>query len=90
MFDFAYGSKAWVPNADGSDSTLTYYYAVSNTNDGEPGFSAANSPGVMSDLSGTFLIFNLMLQLNGNSLIGLVFVLALALIKGPLVKVAGN
>jgi len=57
MFDFAYGSKAWVQNADGTDSTLTYYYAVSNTDDGEPGFSAANSPGVMSDLSGTFFNF---------------------------------
>ena len=57
MFDFAYGSKAWVPNEDGSDSTLTYYYAVSNTDDGEPGFSAANAPGVMSDLSGTFFNF---------------------------------
>ena len=57
MFDFAYGSKAWVQNEDGSDSTLTYYYAVSNTDDGEPGFSAANAPGVMSDLSGTFFNF---------------------------------
>jgi hypothetical protein len=57
MFDFAYGSKAWVPNEDGSDSTLTYYYAVSNTDDGEPGFNAANAPGVMSDLSGTFFNF---------------------------------
>ena len=57
MFDFAYGSKNWVRNADGTDSTLTYYYAVSNTNDSEPGFSAANSPGVMSDLSGTFFNF---------------------------------
>ena len=57
MFDFAYGSKAWVQNADGSDSTLTYYYAVSNTDDGEPGFNAANAPGVMSDLSGTFFNF---------------------------------
>ena len=26
MFDFAYGSKNWVRNADGTDSTLTYYW----------------------------------------------------------------
>ena len=57
LFDFAYGSKAWVQNADGSDSTLTYYYAVTSTDDDEPGFSAANAPGVMSDLSGTFFNF---------------------------------
>ena len=57
MFNFAYGSKAWVKNDDQSDSTLTYYYAVTSTSDSEPGFSAANAPGVMSDLSGTFFNF---------------------------------
>jgi len=57
LFDFAYGSKAWVLNEDGSDSTLTYYYAVANIDDDEPGFYAANAPGVMSDISGTFFNF---------------------------------
>ena len=57
MFDFAYGSKAWVPNEDGTDSTLTYYYAVDDVANPISGFNASNAPGVMSDLSGTFFNF---------------------------------
>ncbi len=57
MFNFAYGSKAWVLNGDGTDSTLTYYYAVDDTDNPISGFNAANAPGVMSDLSGTFFNF---------------------------------
>ena len=57
MFDFAYGSKAWVPNEDGTDSTLTYYYAVDDVGNPIDGFDASNAPGVMSDLSGTFFNF---------------------------------
>ena len=57
LFDFAYGSKAWVPNEDGTDSTLTYYYAVDDVGNPISGFSASNAPGVMSDLSGTFFNF---------------------------------
>ncbi len=57
MFDFAYGYKAWVPNEAGTDSTLTYYYAVADPNNPIDGFDASNAPGVMSDLSGTFFNF---------------------------------
>ena len=57
MFDFAYGSKAWVTNEEGTDSTLTYYYAVDNVGNPIDGFDASNAPGVMSDLSGTFFNF---------------------------------
>ena len=57
MFDFAYGSKAWVSNEDGTDSTLTYYYAVDDVGNPIDGFEASNAPGVMSDLSGTFFNF---------------------------------
>ena len=57
MFDFAYGSKAWVTNEEGTDSTLTYYYAVDNVGNPIDGFEASNAPGVMSDLSGTFFNF---------------------------------
>ena len=57
LFDFAYGSKAWVPNEDGTDSTLTYYYAVDDVGNPISGFDAKNAPGVMSDLSGTFFNF---------------------------------
>ena len=57
LFDFAYGSKAWVINEDGTDSTLTYYYAVDDLANPIDGFEASNAPGVMSDLSGTFFNF---------------------------------
>ncbi len=57
MFEFAYGSKAWVPNEEGTDSTLTYYYAVDDVGNPIDGFEASNAPGVMSDLSGTFFNF---------------------------------
>ncbi len=53
MFDFSYGPK--VP-AD-SNSTVSYYYAVDNLGNPISGFNAANAPGVMSDLSGTFFNF---------------------------------
>ena len=56
LFDFAYGSKAWVLNEDGTD-TLEYYYAVDDVNNPIDGFDAPNAPGVMSDLSGTFFNF---------------------------------
>ena len=57
MFNFSYGSKAWTVNAEGTDSTLYYYYAVDNTGSPIAGFNASNAPGVMSDLSGTFFNF---------------------------------
>ena len=57
LFDFAYGSKAWILNEDGTDSTLTYYYAVDDVLNPIDGFDASNAPGVMSDLSGTFFNF---------------------------------
>ena len=53
MFDFSYGPK--VPGVDAdSNSTVNYYYAVDNLGNPISGFNAANAPGVMSDLSGTF------------------------------------
>ena len=57
MFNFAYGSKNWDVNDDQTDSTLTYYYAVDDVGNPISGFNAANAPGVMSDLSGTFFNF---------------------------------
>ena len=56
MFDFSYGPK--VPGVDAdSNSTVSYYYAVDNLGNPISGFNAANAPGVMSDLSGTFFNF---------------------------------
>ena len=56
MFDFSYGPK--VPGVDAdSNSTVNYYYAVDNLVNPISGFNAANAPGVMSDLSGTFFNF---------------------------------
>ena len=56
MFDFSYGPK--VPGLDAdSNSTVNYYYAVDNLDNPISGFNAANAPGVMSDLSGTFFNF---------------------------------
>ena len=57
MFNFAYGPKAWVANETDTDSTLTYYYGVDTLGNPISGFNAANAPGVMSDLSGTFFNF---------------------------------
>jgi len=57
MFNFAYGPKSWVVNDTGTDSTLTYYYGVDTLGNPISGFNAANAPGVMSDLSGTFFNF---------------------------------
>ena len=57
MFNFSYGDKKWEVNDDGTDSTLMYYYAVDDTGTPIAGFNAANAPGVMSDLSGTFFNF---------------------------------
>ena len=54
MFYFAYGSKNWDVNDDQTDSTLTYYYAVDDVGNPISGFNAANAPGVMSDLRGTY------------------------------------
>ena len=51
MFEFAYG-----PNS--TDSTeVKYYYEVDSVITPISGFNAANAPGVMSDLSGTFFNF---------------------------------
>ena len=56
MFDFSYGPK--VPGVDAdSNTTVNYYYAVDNLGNPISGFNAANAPGVMSDLSGTFFNF---------------------------------
>ena len=56
MFDFSYGPK--VPGVDAdSNATVNYYYAVDNLGNPISGFNAANAPGVMSDLSGTFFNF---------------------------------
>ena len=56
MFDFSYGPK--VPGVDAdSNLTVNYYYAVDNLGNPISGFNAANAPGVMSDLSGTFFNF---------------------------------
>ena len=57
MFNFAYGPKSWVVNETETDSTLTYYYGVDTLGNPISGFNAANAPGVMSDLSGTFFNF---------------------------------
>ena len=60
LFDFAYGDRAWVPIDDNdpeADSTLTYYYAVDDTDVSPSGFNAVKAPGTMSDLSGTFFNF---------------------------------
>ena len=56
MFDFSYGPKVSAVGAD-SSSTVNYYYAVDNLGNPISGFNAANAPGVMSDLSGTFFNF---------------------------------
>ena len=56
MFDFSYGPKVSGEDAD-SNSTVNYYYAVDNLGNPISGFNAANAPGVMSDLSGTFFNF---------------------------------
>ena len=56
MFNFAYG-----PNPPGFDedsiAIVNYYYLVDNLANPISGFNAANAPGVMSDLSGTFFNF---------------------------------
>ena len=56
MFDFSYGPKLPGVDAD-SNATVNYYYAVDNLGNPISGFNAANAPGVMSDLSGTFFNF---------------------------------
>ena len=56
MFDFSYGPKIAGVDAD-SNSTVNYYYAVDTLGNPISGFNAANAPGVMSDLSGTFFNF---------------------------------
>ena len=56
MFDFSYGPKVSGVGSD-SNSTVNYYYAVDNLGNPISGFNAANAPGVMSDLSGTFFNF---------------------------------
>ena len=56
MFDFSYGPKVSGVDSD-SNSTVNYYYAVDNLGNPISGFNAANAPGVMSDLSGTFFNF---------------------------------
>jgi hypothetical protein len=57
MFDFSYGPKALADHDNDGDSTLTYYYKVDDLTEAISGFNAANAPGVMSDLSGTFFNF---------------------------------
>ena len=56
MFEFAYGPDSLTFDVD-SNSTVNYYYAVDNLGNPISGFNAANAPGVMSDLSGTFFNF---------------------------------
>ena len=56
MFEFAYGPDSLIFDAD-SNSTVNYFYAVDNLGNPISGFNAANAPGVMSDLSGTFFNF---------------------------------
>ena len=56
MFDFSYGPKVTTVDAD-SNAIVNYYYAVDNLGNPISGFNAANAPGVMSDLSGTFFNF---------------------------------
>jgi len=56
MFEFAYGPDSLIFDAD-SNSIVNYYYAVDNLGNPISGFNAANAPGVMSDLSGTFFNF---------------------------------
>ena len=56
MFDFSYGPKLPGVDAD-SNAAVIYYYAVDNLGNPISGFNAANAPGVMSDLSGTFFNF---------------------------------
>tara|TARA_B100000941_G_scaffold176923_1_gene126659 strand:- start:166 stop:1059 length:894 start_codon:yes stop_codon:yes gene_type:complete len=56
MFDFSYGPKVTTVDTD-SNAIVNYYYAVDNLGNPISGFNAANAPGVMSDLSGTFFNF---------------------------------
>ena len=56
MFDFSYGPKVTTVDTD-SNAIVNYYYAVDNLGNAISGFNAANAPGVMSDLSGTFFNF---------------------------------
>ena len=56
MFDFSYGPKVTSVDVD-SNAIVNYYYAVDNLGNPISGFNAANAPGVMSDLSGTFFNF---------------------------------
>tara|TARA_Y100001954_G_C15706939_1_gene550898 strand:+ start:73 stop:957 length:885 start_codon:yes stop_codon:yes gene_type:complete len=56
MFEFAYGPDSLTFDAD-SNATVNYYYTVDTLNNPISGFNAANAPGVMSDLSGTFFNF---------------------------------
>ena len=56
MFDFSYGPKITSVDSD-SNVIVNYYYSVDNLGNPISGFNAANAPGVMSDLSGTFFNF---------------------------------
>ena len=56
MFDFSYGPKVTTVDTD-SNAIVNYYYAVDTLSNPISGFNAANAPGVMSDLSGTFFNF---------------------------------
>ena len=56
MFEFAYGPNSYGFDSD-SNATVNYFYAVDTLNNTISGFNAANAPGVMSDLSGTFFNF---------------------------------